>query len=511
MFKAFAKITAAALTLCLALPLVPAAAADRGEEVTVRVGLASSYYHNSLGELEAAHLENEDGYGEGYRFGYYDEDLNFVELARTDHGTTQVAVLKTTNLTYGYSSALGKYTYGEDLSGDVTVGCYHVLVEEGLNREEAEALAALFDDGFVAWIDGAYQVRAGAYPTKEEAEAAYEDISYALDVVGTSSYGMSVVETGTDRILFQYDMGQGGKLAIQPGQEDGEETRTWFSGYHYRGGFQYHRRTGGDLTVVNVVGLEDYVNGVICYEMGRNWPLEALKAQAMCARTYAASHFDSMSTYDCDVTNDTYSQVYRGTNASTSATDAAVEATAGLYITYDGELIDAMYCSSNGGGTEDSENVMANAMPYLRGRIDPYEAAADSLNSYSSWSKTLSGSAVAAAVNRYGYTLYDVVDIETELSPSGNVVAITFTDSAGREAGFTRNNCYIIASSALGLNSIRFDVSSSGGSFTFTGSGWGHNLGMSQYGAYAMANTYGFTYDQIINFYFTGVALSRGV
>ena len=83
MFKAFAKITAAALTLCLALPLVPAAAADRGEEVTVRVGLASSYYHNALGELEAAHLENEDGYGEGYRFGYYDEDLNFVELART--------------------------------------------------------------------------------------------------------------------------------------------------------------------------------------------------------------------------------------------------------------------------------------------------------------------------------------------------------------------------------------------------------------------------------------------
>ena len=312
MFKAFAKITAAALTLCLALPLVPAAAADRGEEVTVRVGMASAYYHNSLGELEAAHLENEDGYGEGYRFGYYDEDLNFVELARTDPGTTQVAVLKTTSLTYGYSSALGKYTYGEELSGDVTVGCYHVLVEEGLNREEAEALAALFDDGFVAWIDGAYQVRAGAYPTKEEAEAAYEDISYALDVVGTSSYGMSVVETGTDRILFQYDMGQGGKLAIQPGQEDGEETRTWFSGYHYRGGFQYHRRTGGDLTVVNVVGLEDYVNGVICYEMGRNWPLEALKAQAMCARTYVLRNLNTHDSYGFDICNSNYCQVYYG-------------------------------------------------------------------------------------------------------------------------------------------------------------------------------------------------------
>ena len=153
MFIPWKKLFAAALTLCLALPAVPAAAAG-GDEVTVRVGLASAYYHNSLGELEAAHLENEDGYGEGYRFGYYDEDLDFVELARTGPGTTQVAVLKTTNLTYGYSSDLGKYTYGEDLSGDVTVGCYHVLVEEGLSREDAERLASQLDDGFVAWIDG---------------------------------------------------------------------------------------------------------------------------------------------------------------------------------------------------------------------------------------------------------------------------------------------------------------------------------------------------------------------
>ena len=199
---------------------MPAAAA-RGDDVTVRVGLASAYYHNSLGELEAAHLENEDGYGAGYRFGYYDEDLNFVELARTDPTTTQVAVLKTTNLTYGYSSALGKYTYGEDLSGDVTVGCYHVLVADGVSRGEAEDLASVLDDSFVAWIDGRYQVRVGAYATQEEAETALDEISYAEDVVGTSSYGMNVVETGTDRVLFQYDMGQGGSWPFSPDRRTG--------------------------------------------------------------------------------------------------------------------------------------------------------------------------------------------------------------------------------------------------------------------------------------------------
>ena len=64
---------------------------------------------------------------------------------------------------------------------------------------------------------------------------------------------------------------------------------------------------------------------------------------------------------------------------------------------------------------------------------------------------------------------------------------------------------------ALGLGGIHFEVSESAGGFTFTGGGWGHNLGMSQYGAYAMASAYGFTFDQILNFYYTGVELSRGV
>ena len=589
MFKAFAKITAAALTLCLALPLVPAAAADRGEEVTVRVGLASAYYHNSLGELEAAHLENEDGYGEGYRFGYYDEDLNFVELARTDPGTTQVAVLKTTNLTYGYSSALGKYTYGEDLSGDVTVGCYHVLVEEDLNREEAEALAALFDDGFVAWIDGAYQVRAGAYPTKEEAEAAYEDISYALDVVGTSSYGMSVVETGTDRILFQYDMGQGGKLAIQPGQEDGEETRTWFSGYHYRGGFQYHRRTGGDLTVVNVVGLEDYVNGVICYEMGRNWPLEALKAQAMCARTYVLRNLNTHDSYGFDICNSNYCQVYygMGTGESYGPSETslrAVDETAGLVIRYDGRLAETPYSSSFGGASEDAANVWGTDTdeehPYLCGVEDPYEPYADDINSRAHWTVRYSARELDSLLHSEGYGTSTSVDyLELEYSDLGNVIRVTIHWENGQTNSLRPSGSGAIRS-VLGLNSIRFTVNGetpdggtrarsgdgsylingedpledwedvyvisgsgevdaldeepyvitgtgqvssleegqqtapgasgggivtvSGDEYVFEGGGWGHQVGLSQFGAYAMASQ-GFDFEEIIAFYYPGV------
>ena len=94
MHKKLLKLAAAALALCLVVPTAGAVTTNDDGEIMIRVGLASAYYHNATGELEAAHLENEDGYGAGYRFGYYDGNLDFVELGYTDRRTTQIAVLK---------------------------------------------------------------------------------------------------------------------------------------------------------------------------------------------------------------------------------------------------------------------------------------------------------------------------------------------------------------------------------------------------------------------------------
>ena len=586
MLKPFKRIAAAALALCLALPPAGAAAAGREDEIIVRVGLASSYYHNALGELEAAHLENEDGYGAGYRFGYYDEGLSFVELARTGPEITRAAVLKTTNLTYGYSSALSKYTYGEDLSGDITVGCYHVLIADGVSREEAEQLASLFEDGFVAWIDGRYQVRAGAYPSKEEAEAAQAAISYALDVVGTSAYGMSVVETGTGRILFQYDMGEGGRLAVQPGQGDEEETRTWFSGYHYRGGFQYHRRTGGDLTVVNVVGLEDYVNGVICYEMGQDWPLEALKAQALCARTYVLRNLGTHENCGFDICNSSYCQVYYGMGTGESygpseTSMQAVDETAGLVIRYDGQLAETPYSSSFGGASEDAANIWGTdtdeAHPYLCGVEDPYESYVDDINARAHWTVRYTARELDSLLHSEGYGTSTSVDcLELEYSDLGNVIRVTIHWENGQTNSLSPSGSGAIRST-LGVSSIRFTVNGetpdggrpvsgggyvlngedaldsleglyvisgdgavtaleeepyvitgtgelspleegqqaagaagggtvtvSGDEYVFEGGGWGHQIGLSQYGANAMAKL-GYDCEEIVTFYYPGV------
>ena len=278
MRRFFLRCAAAALAAVLTLP--PALAAERDREM-VRVGLAYG-----SGALASANLENNTGYGSGYRLGYFDGDLDFVELARTDEDETQLTMLKTQNTWVNGSS------YSSSDNGGDVIGCYHVLVEEGLRSySQAAREAQAYRDGFVAWIDGDYQVRAGAYPTEAEAEDAAWDLDG--EVVGTSSYAVNVTVTGTDQILFQFDGGADTALGVMPDVTGADTVRTWFKGYRYHGGFRYERIGGGDLTVVNIVDLETYIKGVVPYEMSNSWPLEALKVQAVCARSYAYINIQS--------------------------------------------------------------------------------------------------------------------------------------------------------------------------------------------------------------------------
>lgn len=595
MSKRFMQLAAVLLIFCIAAPSAGAVTANQNGEIIIRVGLASSSSHVPTGELEAAHLENNNsaGYGFGYRFGCYDSNLNFVELARTDDKTIQAAVLKTQNLCYG--SVNGKKTYSASITSNILVGCYHVRVPGSFaSFEEASAEAAKRDGGFVAWIDGAYQVRAGSYATREDAQAASDKLEGG-SVVWTSSYGMNVVRTGTNQILFQYDCGESGKLAVQPDVTGAGETRTWFSNYKYRGGFQYFRRGGGNLTVVNVLPLEDYVNGVICYEMGRDWPVEALKAQALFARTYALKNLNKHDSYGFDICPSASCQAYhgmgKGTGDGPSETSMrAVEETAGMVIRYNGNLIEAVYSSSFGGASEDAKNVWGTNTetehPYLRGVADPYEADADSINSHSSWTVRYTAAQLTQKLQSSGLGTGTSVDrLELTYSDKGNVIQAVVHWANGQSNTIKAANIR----SRFGVDSIRFTVNGagtggqpetgtppggsdlyingskvsggtdgmyvisgagtvspldgtayvitgdgkasalesagsggqsgaapvqpgsgtvtvSGDSYVFTGGGWGHQLGMSQFGAYAMAKR-GFTGAEIVEFYLPGVQI----
>lgn len=593
MNKITKKLAAAFLAAVMLLP-APAMAATYNDdgELMVRVGLASSSKHNALGQLACAHLQNVDGYGAGFRFGYYDEDLNFEQLAYTDEDITQIAVMKTQNLCYGYDSEQERVTYSANVESDIRVGCFHILIDTYTTLKKARNAAEDYDDSFVAWINGEYQVRVGAFFTKEEAQSALDELGEG-EIVGTSAYGISVVETGTDNVLFQYDEGEGSRLAVLPDVSESDDVQTWFRGFKYRGGFTYQRISGGSLTVVNVLPLEDYVKGVAPYEMGREWPLEALKTQATCARTYAVINLGRHEDLGFDVCNSSWCQVYYGTGSAradfgpTETSDEAVEETAGQVVWYGTELAETYYSSSHGGASESIANVWGSKLskyPYLCGVEDPYEQGADAINANSSWTVNYTKSELTKKMQSSGYGVGTSLDyLELTYSDFGNVVKLTAHWTSGGKNTFKPEDIRSIFS----LKSIRFVVNDtrvegtqeetepvgnefllnaedtitfgelfdeeiyvitgdgevelvddkpyvitgdgekslliepteedekdespskagtvtvSGSKFVFEGSGWGHQLGMSQYGAYAMAEE-GFDFDEIIQFYFPG-------
>lgn len=587
MKKRFMQLAAVVLAVSLCIPVGTAAKHD---DIKIRVGLASSSSHNPLGELEAAHLQNNSGYGAGFRFGYFDEELEFVELDHTDDSVTQIAVLKTQNLGYGYVESQGKNSYSSDIEGDTVVGCYHVQLPGPCDSyEEARDYADVYD-GYVAWINGEYQVRVGAYETKDDALEALEDIGEG-DVVGTSSYGLSVVELGTDRILFQFDEGEGRALAVMPDVTGEEDVRTWFSGFKYRGGFSYERIDGGNITVVNVLDLEDYIKGVVCYEMGREWPLEALKTQAICARTYALRNLGTHKSLGFDMCNTDYCQVYNGVGSNrdnygpTEISDQAVEETAGQVVWYGDELAATYYSSSHGGASESAKHIWGTNMskyPYLCGVEDPYEKEADDINGYSPWTVRYTRNELTQKLQSRGYGIGTKVDeLELTYSELGNVIGLKVRWKNGQKNSFSPDSIR----SCFGLRSIRFTVNGetvrqtdeenkrtdgnrylvndnaeldhldglyvisgegkvsdlskdvyvitdegtvapleekkeeskkptgtnqgggtvvvSDSEYIFEGRGWGHQIGMSQFGSYAMAEL-GFACEEIVEFYFPG-------
>ncbi len=466
----------AAVLLAVVLALPTALAAGSGGEM-VRVGLAYG-----SGALVNANLENNTGYGSGYRMGYFDDGLDFVELARTDEDETQITMVKTQNTWVNGTS------YSNSDNGGDVIGCYHVLVESGYRSyEQAAADAQEYRDGFVAWIDGDYQVRAGSYTSRQEAEDAAQSLGGT--VAGTSSYAVNVTRTGTAEILFQFDGGDALALGVMPDVTGADTVRTWFKGYRYCGGFRYERIGGGDLTVVNIVDLETYIKGVVPYEMSNSWPLEALKVQAVCARSYAYIniHSGKHTSYHFDVCNTTDCQAYYGAGTNSSSyqanerTDQAVDETAGEYAWYDGQVIEAFYSSSHGGASESVYNVWGSSLeqyPYLCGVEDPYEADMASKNSYSSWTVSYTSSELAQRLQARGYNASSgIASLTLMYSDLGNVIQVRVTYGNGESNDLKPTSIR----SVFGVSSIRFTVngqsvssgagtSSSGGGLTANGS-----------------------------------------
>lgn len=325
-----------------------------------------------------------------------------------------------------------------------------------------------------------------------------------------------------------------GPVSFQPARYQGTVRIT--DGYTYRGMLECIKTPGREgMTLVNVVPLEYYLYGVVGKEMSPSWNLEALKAQAVAARTYAITHKNSYGNRGFDVTDDTRSQMYGGVNGESPSVLRAVDETNGEVLFYGNKVIDALFCSTAGGWTENSENVWGKAYGYLRGVPDFSEA----MPAYR-WQLSLTPERLAAVLKATGRNVGDVTGIL--LSPlqrrpmsvsdrgiSGRVRSLVIIGTEGKVT--LSGNAF---QSLLSLKSTLFDVYDGQGllpdpdrssvqretlfsvtkgvPFVVYGFGWGHGLGMSQYGAYQMAlSNKGIKnyYRQILSHYYTGTRIEQ--
>ena len=273
-------------------------------------------------------------------------------------------------------------------------------------------------------------------------------------------------------------------------------------GFVYIGDRWYRGRTlvvptDKGLTAVNWVDLEEYLYSVLGGEMDARWPLQALQAQAIAARTYALYEREKQRSnpiYDVGDTPDRW-QIYKGVSSESGGTYKAVDATSGQVLTYKNQIILSVFHACSGGHTENVEDVWGNRLPYLRA-VQDFDQNISECN----WVKTFSNAQLSAMIPGVG----NVKDMLPEaFSPFRSVKTLKIVGDKGTKVLQGEE-----VRTALKLKSTRFNVSkATDGSFVLQGLGYGHALGMSQWGAYNLARR-GANHLQILGHYYQGVALT---
>lgn len=293
---------------------------------------------------------------------------------------------------------------------------------------------------------------------------------------------------------------KGERLVIQP------ETSGFIQVNHtpYRGYIAILKRTG--LTVVNYVLVEDYLYGVVPKEMPPGWNVEALRAQSVAARTFALKNRKSHSAEGFDLCSTSHCQVYEGMPAETRTTTEAVDSTRGEVLFYKGAIMDALFHADSGGMTESSEYVWGSSVPYLR-------AVTEVQMQTQPWNRTVSMSEFAQKLEKNGRAIGTLKEVRlspltvgkgsSDRSPSGRVRSAEFVGTKGRIT-LSGNGLRSIFSLPSTLFSIRIGKTD----INFSGYGSGHGLGLSQWGAQALADK-GKSYKDILFHYYTDVTLEK--
>lgn len=272
-----------------------------------------------------------------------------------------------------------------------------------------------------------------------------------------------------------------------------------FNNHKYSGEFVVSKSSDGKILVVNKLPLEEYLVGIVASEMPANWPIEAIKAQAVTARTYAI-YQRSGKNGDYDLEATVLDQVYEGIPANEGNVRQAVEETSGATLSYHGKPFKSFFHSLCGGQTESAQNVWGdkNLFPTIK---DEYCLRAPN----SKWMYVISKPKLASKLNNSGFPATTITSIEIE-SRKDNPRVATITIGTGTQTFFLQGSDF---RKIVGYNQLRstwFNASMSGDTITFSGRGYGHGVGMCQWGAKGMAEA-GRSYKEILEHYYPGSKL----
>lgn len=330
-------------------------------------------------------------------------------------------------------------------------------------------------------------------------------------------FRIDMVDPSTTLNFFDMEYGQGYFWA---GREDRQ----------YRGSFIVQPREDGQFVFINEVNLEEYLYSVIPSEMPASWPLEALKAQAIAARSYTMTRYARDPNRDYHLVASVLNAAYKGVTWENSRSTQAVDETRGVVAKYNGNIIDAVYSSNSGGHTEDAAHVWVGGAPYLQGVNLSKEANEFPLTPYRldtwvrNWEEAYSFSAYGTASNyrwnrvllpyepRVANTVGRILDIiPLERGTGGSVVELKVVgeksstvikgDAIRGQLGGLKSNRFIV-------EPVYFSNSKSPDYFVLWGGGWGHGVGLDQTGAAGMANS-GYNYQEILKFFYQGIYLER--
>jgi len=515
---------------------------------TVRVGL--NYGTDAVSSVQVSAEK-------GIKVGFY---ANNTFTLLYEHNSSKPLIIRKDSHFVRTQSGLIEYspTEGVPYAGQV-IGPWHLRIGGTVqDYSTAKSIADVVNStGIIAYVayENGWQVWTGFYPDQKSAE---NDIPAVKGKIGVDD--VSVVAENSKRLVV-YDSGynvvlmyggENGYLQVHP-RPDNDPYVLSVNGKRYRNYIEIRRYSDSDLTVINILNIEEYLYGVVPSEIEADAPFEAVKAQAVAARTYTLRNLGRYEKWGFDLTDTVSTQVYNGYDAERPASNRAVDETRGKKILYNGSLAQVFYFASSGGMTANVKEVWGSDIPYLVSVPDPYES--ETARNYI-WEKTLSAEEIKKILFASGVEIGDIVSVSAEkYSPSGRVTELRITGTKGsvtyylqdtrlifdlysqkytiQSAGnvvvkaadgslhtialdgrnvVSKSGTSVLSSSknakvtVMGSRNYKRTISMSSDVYTFSGRGWGHGVGMSQEGAKGFARN-GYTYEQILKHYFQGVTI----